>query len=651
MTGQAVEVLLLWDMTRSTNLLVDVRPDRYDLVASRVKAAMSDIARDYGGTPIRDTGDGGWVVFTSAQRAIDGAVAMLRQARRIVDEPRREEAPIRIVLSAGDIRINPDGERNGIAFNIAARLEAATELEGDILSTSTVVDLARSWGTHESEYLGAVDLRSIPDPVHVHRVEWQRSPIAERLGLPPSLSGHGRTRFVGRARELDRLWSSWERIGESGARLVAVTGEAGVGKSRLCGELAQRVRSRDGVVLFGRCDEHTGYPYEPYVQAIESYVDAATNLKLDLGPYAPELSRIVPAIGERLADLEHTPSFDAKRARLQLFDAVTGWLGLVATEAPTLLVLDDFMWATEATADLTVHLARSLGPHPIMLLLTARSTEVTQVADKVQLEVAHHIELEGFDQEDVIRYAAEVAGSDLDFAGRSVVGRLREATGGNPFMVAELLAPALEGSLSVSGDADRGAAGTAGGEIPSAVRSIVLRRVDMLSEAARQFVRLAALAGDRFEPRLLRHVLGPDQHDGVEAEAEEADLVATAVAPASSSTRSFGPSYSRTSRTSRRARPTGGSGRRSKRSMLSTSSATTRPWPISSPVAPGKRSGRRRFVTPSSPPGRPSTVGLMSRLLPGTGWPSAYGSEPTPGRTSNRRSTGTRLVRPWGGST
>lgn len=525
MTDQRTEILLLWDMARSTKLLVDVRPDRYDLMASGMKEVVNKAANDYGGVFLRDTGDGGWTSFTSAQRAIDGAVAMLQRARHVVGGLNRDVAPIRIVLTAGDIRISPNGERNGIAINMAARIEARDDLEGDILSTSTVVELARHWGGHEAEYLGAVELRSIPGLVHIHRIQWQRSPIAERLGLPQSLSSDGRHRFVGRQRELDRLTSTWEQISDSGARLVSIIGGAGFGKTRLCGELARRVRARHGVVLMGRCDEYTGYAYEPYVQAIESYVDAATNLTLDLGPYASELSRIVPTIGERLPELEEPPSLDAERARYRLFEAVVGWLGLVATEAPALLVLDDFTWATEATARLTVHLANSLGSYPVMVLLTSRSGEATPACRMVDDVLSHRIELGGFDEHELIDYANEVAGEKLDLAARATVGSLGEATGGNPFMVAELLPAALEGSLSVSANPTRGVLSSAVGDIPPPVRSIVLNRVGALSEDARQFLRLAALAGERFDPRVVQRVLGLDTYGKVLAEAESADLV------------------------------------------------------------------------------------------------------------------------------
>lgn len=524
-----VEVLLLWDIASSTRMLVELGMDRYRLAVRTLKESLVDVLTDHGGDSFKDTGDGGWAAFDSAQDAIDAAVELQRTASRASESLGATDAiPIRVVLTAGDVWVNPNSDRSGLAINTAVRVEERTPPK-EIRCTSVVAALAAGWGGHQADHVSTERFRDIPGPVEIFRIPWQRSPIGERIGLPAPLDTEPAYRFVGRRQHLDRLASLWADLPSTGVKLVSVAGEAGVGKSRLCAEFARQIRSNGGVVLYGQCDEFTGYAYEPFVQALESYVDAAADRARDLGRHAVELSRIVPSIRDRIEGLGEPPQLDPDLARHRLFEAISAWLGHIASEAPTLVILDDFTWATEATARLSRHLASALADHPVLLLVTYRPEETSPAARAIteQLIGVEHIELQGFDDDEMARFAAEVAGGGLDPVGVAAAQRLGEEAGGNPFMVAELLKAVLEadGSLSVSSGATLHQRYSSSSGIPFAVRAIVRRRVSRLSPQAQHLVRLAAVAGERFDPKVIERLLGSAGFHELTSEAERAGII------------------------------------------------------------------------------------------------------------------------------
>ena len=92
----------------------------------------------------------------------------------------------------------------------------------------------------------------------------------ERPGLPAVLAGPGP--FVGRGPELERLLSAWQTTLDGGAHAVLIAGEPGVGKTRLAGEWSRQAYEQGAVVLYGRCDEDLGAPYQPFAEALRSLV-------------------------------------------------------------------------------------------------------------------------------------------------------------------------------------------------------------------------------------------------------------------------------------------------------------------------------------------------------------------------------------------
>ena len=140
-----------------------------------------------------------------------------------------------------------------------------------------------------------------------------------------------------------------------------LTGEAGIGKSRLLAEQARHVDLAGAIVLAGRSPEQTVVPFQPLLEALGHFAHSADerSLRSALHGWGPELARLVPEIGRRLPEIEPAPIGDPATDRYRLFEAVATLLGTIAASAPLLIVLDDLHWADPGTLQLLRHLARS----------------------------------------------------------------------------------------------------------------------------------------------------------------------------------------------------------------------------------------------------------------------------------------------------
>ncbi len=337
-------------------------------------------------------------------------------------------------------------------------------------------------------------------------------PRAGPLPLPGLLTDMGRI-FVGRDDELMRLEEVWGRATTGTVEVVLVSGEPGIGKTRLAGELAIRLHADGALVLAGRCDEHLGVPYQPFVEALRHAVDHTPTeaLPASLGRYAGELVRLVPELAGRVPDLAVPLRSDPETERYRLFDAVAAWLTSLSTDRPVLLLLDDLQWAAQPTLMLLRHVVRA-GRGRLLVLGIYRDTELTGDHPLVEVLVdlrrhsgAGRLTLGGLDGAAVLALVEQAAGRALDPDGVALARAVHQDTEGNPFFVREVLR-----HLAETGAVERREgvwtarlpAGDLG--IPEGVREVVGRRLHRLSSGANHALRIAAVIGQEFDLSVVR---------------------------------------------------------------------------------------------------------------------------------------------------
>jgi DNA-binding CsgD family transcriptional regulator len=299
-----------------------------------------------------------------------------------------------------------------------------------------------------------------------------------------------------------------ELLGQIGAPgspgSVLVTGEAGVGKTRLLAELAD-VAAADGIrLLRGGCLELSdALPYGPFVDVLEQIraEDGVQAVRELAGAWADGLHPLMPAVSSGT----HGQA-DGQHSQQLLFQAVATVLMGVAAQDPTLLLIEDLHWASRATVDLLTFVVYRVAGSRLLIVGSARDEGVSDTDPVTSLMASLHrsrrsltVGLSGLSREDVGELMTRIRGAASEARD---VARVHELSGGNPLLVEELLAAGFV-------DDDR---------VVSAVASWVLsHRLRQLDEDARRLVVAAAVGGAWCEQDLLLRVVERAGRDGDQA--------------------------------------------------------------------------------------------------------------------------------------
>ncbi|HEV2132287.1 MAG TPA: AAA family ATPase, partial [Longimicrobiaceae bacterium] len=310
--------------------------------------------------------------------------------------------------------------------------------------------------------------------------------------------------LVGRESEFARLRVRWESAAAGRRQLVLLTGEPGIGKTRLAREFASYVKLQGATILYGRAYEvEQGVPYAALTGVLRAALDAPGLAGVDAASLG-ELSRIVPEIATRFRSGVAPPANDFETGRVRLLEAAGLLFENLAFEAPVLLLLDDLPWADEATLTALHYLWRRLPDTPLLLLATARAADISanaalervlSAASREAPEAIERIPLAPLGTEAIARLAAEAGiSANCTREGEPLAAVLARESGGNPLFLSEALRARLEGSES---PASR-----------ESVRLAVAELTGDLSPPARQLLQAAAALGRHFPLPLAAAVAG-----------------------------------------------------------------------------------------------------------------------------------------------
>lgn len=298
--------------------------------------------------------------------------------------------------------------------------------------------------------------------------------------------------LLGREAEMSRLDQALREAVEGSGRAVAVTGEPGIGKTRLVEELAGRAAALGAAVAWGRCDEGEAVPaFWPLRQLVRRLdVDGDSDLRRCLDDFRPDLGPLLAPVGS-------VPAPDPSRHVLAF--GLAGFLTGASRSRPLVLVIDDLQWADTASLRLLQQLAGELPRSRVLLVLACRDVESAPPAlEELFAELARRsetvrVELRGLDVDAVVDYVAAVAGRDAvgDLGAlRRVAVAVQVRTGGNPLYVRELVR-----LLASEGPLDGRAADEAERVVPPSVRDVIRQRVARLPESTQTVLETAAIVG------------------------------------------------------------------------------------------------------------------------------------------------------------
>lgn len=480
-----------------------------DTAAERLREPFDDMLRSTvaacNGTVIKGLGDGIMAVFESATGVIEGAIAL----QRAVEAERRTVHSaglhVRVGLSVGDVHVHGD-DVHGMPVIEAARLCDAAD--GDqILCRDSVRALAGSHVGALFAAVGALDLKGLLDPVVAFEILWE--PAGAPAPLPPPLLRRHQFAFVGRADERARLLAAWDDARTGTRRACFLSGEPGVGKTRLVAEIVKELYDQAALVLFGRCDEGLRIPYQPFAEALRYYLDHVETLAL--GRFGGDLHRLVPELRQRVGGLDDALHSDPDTERHRLHEAVALWLSEASAVSPLVLVLDDLQWATRPTIELLRHVLGSSHAARVLVIATFRDSDVdrthpmTEVfGDLLRTDGSSAIPLDGLAKDDVLQLLSHAAGHALDERASELADALHATTGGNAFFLSETLRNLVETGAIVQKEGEWVSARPGRNlPLPLGVREVVRRRLSRLDDDAIEALEVGATIGEQFESRIL----------------------------------------------------------------------------------------------------------------------------------------------------
>ena len=385
-----------------------------------------------------------------------------------------------------------------------------------------------------------------------HLDEAALAPPEEELSL---LERIARGKIVGRDRELADALAAWQRAasGEAGeARVLLISGEPGIGKTRLARELLARAQVSGASVWPGECYADVSAPYAPVTQILrEALADPRhpiEQLGLPEAVMADLLALAFDPRARRDASTAAAKDADAQAEQQKLFESVVAWAAALSARAPVLLFVDDAHWADGGTLALLRHLARRARRLRLLLVVTYREVELDEsrplndmLLDLNRERLTSRIKLRRLTEAQTRFLLAGMLAEDV---APELADGIYQETEGNPFFIEEVVKVLIEEQKLYRENGRWCCSALDEMEIPQSVRVAIQARIGKLAEPAQEALRLAAVLGREFDFDALARASDADEESLVAAleQAERAQIVAE-VRPASPAGRARGTKF------------------------------------------------------------------------------------------------------------
>ena len=524
--------VLFADIASSTALIEDRDAEDARRILKPTVDAMIDIVHHYEGITDEE-GDGIMASFGApialedhAVRACYAALDMLEASRIRAAEVRREFGmffEVRIGINSGPVVVTVkhlgadfiDLRFDGVPTHIAKRVESLAA-PGTIVLTRDTLALAK--GFVRVKTIGSVPLRGIAGPVEVYELEGVNT--RNRMH---ALAARGLSKFVGRQDEIESLSRAATRAKAGHGQVVALVGEAGVGKSRIFLEFARSLGAQGWLILEGGSVSYgKATPYLPLIALLSRYFqiqdrDTEQQVRERVGrkllalgdeKLLAQLPFLTGALGISASDNTwvNLPPFERQSL---IFDAVKRLLIRESQNQPLCLVIEDMHWVDAETQIFLEMLLESIPTARVLLLVNYRPEYENRWTGKSYLSQLRIDPLPAASADELLD---TLLGSDAGLL--PIKKRLIEATQGNPLFLEECVRSLIENGVLDQASGHVRSVGLLPAEfVPGTIGALLAARIDRLRPELKELLQCAAVIGNDIKEALLEQVTGIAQPD------------------------------------------------------------------------------------------------------------------------------------------
>jgi class 3 adenylate cyclase/tetratricopeptide (TPR) repeat protein len=489
----------------------------------------SDFVR-FNGREIETVGDAFLVEFPSSLEAVQCAYEIqsnLLELNRVRAESDRIR--VRIGIHIGDI-VHAGSTIFGDVVNVASRIQSVSEA-GGITVSEEIYHQVKNKVSFSFESIGVQNLKNVERPIEIFKVvPFGSSDLDKQNQVYAARFMNRELPFIDRTLETEtlRLLLDKTEATKQGS-VVFISGEAGIGKSRLANEIKEYAVSRRFEWLSTICTRsEDSAPYSPWIQLLRDFASKApTQLFYKIcGPYIGQIVRLIPELAASSGvvpfhpALVRDPSQEADteaRERRQFYQAVTQFFVKLSKESGGLVLhFDDLQWADQATLQLLkFFVSNCLTSDPIVVIVSFRDLEaksgenpaIVKFLEQMEYErKGPRITLKRFEETDVGNLLARLSGQrdvSTDFT-----DLIYSKTGGNPFFIGEVLKSLFERRdvfANERGQLDRKPITEI--QVPSSISTLIRERVGRLGADSRETLMVASVIGDSFDEEILCSVM------------------------------------------------------------------------------------------------------------------------------------------------
>jgi class 3 adenylate cyclase/tetratricopeptide (TPR) repeat protein len=534
--GERKQVTVLFaDVKGSLDMQEALDAEAWHGIMDRFFATLADSVHRFEGTVNQYTGDGIMALFGApiahedhAQRACYAALHMSEALREYARELRREQGldfSTRIGLNSGEVVVGKIGDdlrmdytAQGHTVGLAARMEGLAE-PGTIYLTGATAELAA--GYFELEDLGAFKVKGVSELV----------PVSALVGVGQLRTrfdvsrARGLSRFVGRDADMQVLESAFEISREGNGRAVGVVAPAGVGKSRLCFEFAERLRREGALVLVGHCFAHgQNIPLLPVLEIFRAYFGLADGEEPRTA--REKIAGRLLLIDEQFRDVlpimfdflgvpdpeRRAPNMDPE-ARQRRIIAVVRKLIERGNPDGFLILIEDLHWADPASDSFFAQWVDAIAHGAGLILLNFRPE---YRADWMQKSWYQQIPLNPLGPDAIRELLGDLIGSDPSVTG--LADRIHARSQGNPYFTEEIVRSLVDsGVLRGSRGRYRLTRPVESLQVPGSVHAVLSARIDRLAEREKRLLQAAAVIGREFSEPILAAVTDHAEGDLAQA--------------------------------------------------------------------------------------------------------------------------------------